>query len=39
VLAASYEDGYNAMLITLAIVESGRTGEKIDLQEFAASLG
>ncbi len=36
--AASYQDGYNAMLITLAIAESGRTGERIELEEFAASL-
>ena len=36
--AASYEDGYNAMLITLAIVESGKTGERINLDQFAASL-
>ncbi len=36
--AASYQDGYNAMLITLAIVESGKTGEKINLDAFATSL-
>ena len=36
--AATYEDGYNALLITLAIVESGRSGEKIQLAEFAATL-
>lgn len=35
--AASYADGYNALLITLAICESGRSGEKIDLAEFAAA--
>ncbi len=36
--AASYQDGYNALLLTLAIVESGKTGEKINLDQFAASL-
>ena len=36
--AATYDDGYNALLITLAIVESGRSGEKVQLAEFAASL-
>ena len=34
---ASYRDGFNALLISLAIVESGKTGEKIDLAEFAAA--
>ncbi|MCD6360464.1 MAG: Gfo/Idh/MocA family oxidoreductase [Armatimonadetes bacterium] len=33
--AASYRDGYNALLISLAICESGKTGEKVDLREFA----
>ncbi len=37
--AASYEDGYNALLLTLAIVESGTSGEKIELEEFAAAQG
>jgi len=37
--AASYEDGYNALLMTLAIAESGNSGEKVQLEEFAASLG
>lgn len=37
--AASYEDGYNALLLTLAIVESGNSGERIELEEFAASQG
>jgi len=35
--AASYRDGYNALLICLAICESAKTGEKIDLAEFAAA--
>jgi len=35
--AASFEDGYNALLLSLAIVESGETGEKVDLAEFAAA--
>ena len=35
--AASYEDGYNALLLTLAIVESGRSGQTIQLDEFAAA--
>lgn len=35
--AASYEDGCNALLLSLAIVESGETGEKVDLAEFAAA--
>ncbi len=34
---ASFRDGYNALLISLAMVESGRTGEKVDLAEFAAA--
>ena len=37
--AASYEDGYNALLLTLAIVESGRSGQTIQLDEFAAAQG
>lgn len=36
--AATYGDGYNALLITLAIVESAHSGEKINLAEFALSL-
>ena len=28
--AASYRDGYNALLISLAICESGKTGEKVE---------
>ncbi len=35
--AATYEDGYNALLLSLAIVESGETAEKIDLAQFAAA--
>ena len=34
---ASYADGYNALLLSLAIVESGESGEKIDLAQFAAA--
>ncbi|MEA3400552.1 MAG: Gfo/Idh/MocA family oxidoreductase [Armatimonadota bacterium] len=33
--AASYRDGYNALLLSLAMVESGESGEVIDLAEFA----
>lgn len=36
--AATYQDGYNALLITLAIVESGKSGDKVQLDEFASSL-
>ncbi|MFP3903731.1 MAG: Gfo/Idh/MocA family protein [Armatimonadota bacterium] len=36
--AASYEDGYNALLLTLAMVESGRIGEKVVLEEYAKTL-
>ena len=35
--AASYEDGYNALLLSLAIVKSGETGEKLNLADFAAA--
>ncbi len=35
--AASYRDGYNALLISLAMVESGESGEVVDIEEFAAS--
>lgn len=35
--AASFEDGYNALLLSLAIVESGETGERVDIAEFAAA--
>ncbi len=33
--AASYRDGYNALLVSLAMVESGESGEVVDLEEFA----
>lgn len=33
--AASYQDGYNALLISLAMVESGESGAAVDLQKFA----
>ncbi len=36
--AASYRDGYNALLLSLAMVESGESGEAIDLAEFAPSV-
>jgi len=35
--AASYRDGYNALLVSLAMVQSGESGEVIDLAEFAAA--
>lgn len=35
--AASYRDGYNALLISLAMVQSGESGEVVDIAEFAAS--
>ncbi|MFP4248779.1 MAG: Gfo/Idh/MocA family protein, partial [Armatimonadota bacterium] len=35
--AASYRDGYNALLISLAMVESGESGEVVDIDEFAAN--
>ncbi|MGD9497305.1 MAG: Gfo/Idh/MocA family protein [Armatimonadota bacterium] len=37
--AASYRDGYNALLVSLAMVESGESGEVIDLAQFAAAAG
>ncbi len=33
--AASYREGYNALLISLAMIESGESGEVVDLAEFA----
>ncbi len=33
--AASYRDGYNALLISLAMVESGESGDVVDLEDFA----
>lgn len=35
--AATYRDGYNALLISLAMVQSGETGEVVDIAEYAAS--
>jgi predicted dehydrogenase len=35
--AATYRDGYNALLISLAMVESGESGEVVDIEEFAAN--
>ncbi|MGM0493599.1 MAG: Gfo/Idh/MocA family protein [Armatimonadota bacterium] len=37
--AATYRDGYNALLISLAMVESGESGEVVHIDEFAASAG
>lgn len=34
---ATYRDGYNALLTSLAMVQSGETGEVVDLAEFAAA--
>jgi len=33
---ATFEDGFNALLIARAIIESDRTGNRVDLQEFLA---
>jgi len=35
--AAGYRDGFNALLVSLAMVASGESGEVIDLAEFAAA--
>ncbi len=35
--AATYRDGFNALLISLALVQSGETGEVVDIAEFAAN--
>lgn len=35
--AASYRDGYNALLVALAAVEAGQSGERVSLAEFAAA--
>jgi predicted dehydrogenase len=37
--AASFRDGYNALLVSLAMVESGESGKVIDLEEYAAAHG
>ena len=37
--AATYRDGYNALLISLAMIESGESGEVVDLAEFAEAAG
>ncbi|MGI5818880.1 MAG: Gfo/Idh/MocA family protein [Armatimonadota bacterium] len=36
--AATYRDGLNALLISLAMVESGESGQVVDIEEFAASV-
>lgn len=37
--AASFRDGYNALLVSLAMVESGESGKVVDLAEYAAANG